>query len=106
MSDEQTNYVLPKLRPIHVPVRAKTYVISTAILFALRAAIASYVSQDVASGLGSAIGSLLWGVVPAGVYWLMAGRVVPDGKGRAARVMFWGSFVVPYALQSCTRQQP
>lgn len=75
----------------------RIYQIALVALVIARACIGVWaLKDDPAHALGAAIGLLIWGAIPAVIFWYLGGaKNKPDGKFRAWRVMFWCSLVLP-----------
>jgi hypothetical protein len=80
--------------------RPATYVSATVILLVARIVIGFWIGHDIPYAIGAATGTILWGVIPAAIYWFVSGRSEQDGKFRTMRVMFWCAFILPFINQS------
>jgi NAD-specific glutamate dehydrogenase len=79
----------------------RAYLIATAILAVARVWIHILRTHDgIPGALGAATGLLVWGLIPAAIYWFMKGRRLQDGKARTAKVMFWWALIAPLIAQS------
>jgi hypothetical protein len=76
----------------------KWYVLGTILVFVVRVAILDYALHGLAGALGVGTAYLVWGIVPAAIYWFWKGRTKDDGKMRTSRVMFWWSFLYPFVM--------